>query len=164
MLRLIGAFVLGGLIGAGVGFAGGIFAYPYIFLTDIVGTDTVDTAARREVARGEFIHVRSDPLWQGQRGRLRRPRAPSGRLRGRAGARLPRLSGAQGRGARRQRARRRSRRLHDKLVLKQCLEDRLGLIGWDTKDLAPALTTAVQRHHQAGELTRAPKAGHPEAE
>jgi hypothetical protein len=46
MLRLIGA------LGAGVGFAGGIFTYPYIFLTDIVGTDTVDTAARREVARG----------------------------------------------------------------------------------------------------------------
>ena len=67
MLRLIGAFVLGGLIGAGVGFAGGIFAYPYIFLADIVGTNTVDTAARREVARGEFIHVTpSDPIHYGQ--------------------------------------------------------------------------------------------------
>jgi hypothetical protein len=67
MLRLIGAFVLGGLIGAGIGFAGGIFAYPYIFLTDIVGTDTVDTAARREVARGEFIHVNpSDPIHYGK--------------------------------------------------------------------------------------------------
>jgi hypothetical protein len=67
MLRLIGAFVLGGLIGAGVGFAGGIFAYPYIFLADIVGTDTVDTAGRREVARGTFIHVNpSDPIHYGQ--------------------------------------------------------------------------------------------------
>ena len=67
MLRLIGAFVLGGLIGAGVGFAGGIFAYPYIFLADIVGTDTVDTAVRQEVARGEFIHVNpSDPIHYGQ--------------------------------------------------------------------------------------------------
>ena len=67
MLRLIGAFVLGGLIGAGVGFAGGIFVYPYIFLADIVGTDTVDTAARREVARGEFIQVNpADPIHYGQ--------------------------------------------------------------------------------------------------
>jgi Electron transfer DM13 len=67
MLRLIGAFVLGGLIGTGVGFAGGIFAYPYIFLTDIVGTDIVDTAVRREVARGEFIHVNpSDPIHYGK--------------------------------------------------------------------------------------------------
>ena len=67
MLRLIGALVLGGLIGAGIGFAGGIFIYPYIFLADIVGTDTVDTAGRREVARGEFIHVNSsDPIHYGQ--------------------------------------------------------------------------------------------------
>jgi hypothetical protein len=67
MLRLIGAFVLGGLIGAGVGFAGGIFAYPYIFLADIVGTDTVDTAARQEIARGQFLHVNpSDPIHYGQ--------------------------------------------------------------------------------------------------
>lgn len=67
MLRLIGAFVVGGLIGAGVGFAGGIFAYPYIFLADIVGTDTVDTATRQEVARGAFVHVNpSDPIHYGQ--------------------------------------------------------------------------------------------------
>jgi hypothetical protein len=67
MLRLIGALVVGGLIGAGVGFASGIFAYPYIFLTDIVGTDTVDTAARREVAGGEFVHVNpSDPIHYGK--------------------------------------------------------------------------------------------------
>ena len=59
--------MLGGLIGAGVGFAGGIFAYPYIFLADIVGTDTVDTAARQEVARGTFIHVNpADPIPYGQ--------------------------------------------------------------------------------------------------
>jgi hypothetical protein len=67
MLRLIGAFVLGGLIGAGIGFAGGIFAYPYVFLTDIVGMDTVDTAARQEAARGTFIHVNpSDPIHYGK--------------------------------------------------------------------------------------------------
>jgi hypothetical protein len=67
MLRLIGAFVLGGLIGAGIGFAGGIFAYPYIFLADIIGTDTVDMAGRREVARGTFVHVNpSDPIHYGK--------------------------------------------------------------------------------------------------
>ena len=69
MLRVIGAFVLGGLIGIGAGFAGGIFAYPYIFLADIVSMDTVDPAGRRQVATGTFIHVNpSDPIHYGQGG------------------------------------------------------------------------------------------------
>ena len=67
MLRVIGAFVLGALIGIGAGFAGGIFAYPYVFLADIVGMDTVDMTGRRQVAQGTFIHVNpADPIHYGQ--------------------------------------------------------------------------------------------------
>ncbi|MGE0801234.1 MAG: DM13 domain-containing protein [Lautropia sp.] len=54
-----------------VGFALGIFIYPYWFLRDIVGTDQhVDAAVAGElVARGTFIHANpSDPIHYGKGG------------------------------------------------------------------------------------------------
>ena len=70
MLRSIGIFVVGGLIGAVAGFAGGIFVYPYLFLSDIVAADKVaDRAARQVVANGRFIHANpSDPIHHGKGG------------------------------------------------------------------------------------------------
>jgi len=62
------AFVLGGVIGAGAGFALGIFVYPYIFLADIVATDSFDKqSAAPLVAEGRFIHANpSDPIHYGR--------------------------------------------------------------------------------------------------
>ena len=68
-LRYFVSFVVGGLFGLFAGFAVGIFVYPYIFLTDIVGTDEVADATIREVlARGTFVHANSsDPIHYGKR-------------------------------------------------------------------------------------------------
>ena len=71
MKKTIVTFVVGGLLGTGIGFALGIFVYPYIFLADIVATDKVeDKAARKVVANGMFIHANPrDPIHYG-RGKL----------------------------------------------------------------------------------------------
>lgn len=68
MLRAIGIFVVGGLIGAVAGFAGGIFVYPYIFLSDVVASDKVaDRSSKQVVANGSFIHANpSDPIHHGK--------------------------------------------------------------------------------------------------
>ncbi len=67
-LRTFVSFVVGGLLGVAAGFAIGIFVYPYIFLADIVASDEVGDAARRQVvARGTFIHANpSDPIHHGR--------------------------------------------------------------------------------------------------
>ena len=67
MWKIIISLVVGGAIGVGGGFAIGIFAYPYIFLADIEGTDTAPDAAEvRLVADGAFIHANaSDPVHYG---------------------------------------------------------------------------------------------------
>ncbi|MGN2392050.1 hypothetical protein [Pelomicrobium sp. G1] len=60
--------IIGGLLGAIAGFAAGIFAYPYIFLADIVATEQVNNPVGRQVvARGTFIHANpSDPIHYGK--------------------------------------------------------------------------------------------------
>jgi hypothetical protein len=70
MAKRILVFVIGGLLGTAAGFALGIFAYPYIFLADIVATERVeDPAARRVVAKGMFIHANpADPIHHGKGG------------------------------------------------------------------------------------------------
>ena len=70
MWRLLAVFLLGGIIGTGVGFAGGIFVYPYIFLADVVAAETVaDAESRTLVAKGTFIHANpSDPVHYGSGG------------------------------------------------------------------------------------------------
>jgi hypothetical protein len=67
-LRSFVSFVVGGLLGLAAGFAIGIFVYPYIFLADIVASEEVDGATRRQVvARGTFIHANpSDPIHHGR--------------------------------------------------------------------------------------------------
>lgn len=61
-------FVIGALIGAFVGFAIGIFVYPYIFLADIVAAEKIDTT-QQALAKGAFIHANpSDPIHYGKGG------------------------------------------------------------------------------------------------
>ena len=70
MAKNVLIFVLGGLLGGAGGFALGIFVYPFIFLSDIVGMERVDASAKKVVARGTFIHANpSDPIHYG-RGRV----------------------------------------------------------------------------------------------
>ena len=66
-IRSFVSFVVGCLLGIASGFALGIFLYPYIFLADIVGAETVDAAARQVASRGSFIHANpSDPIHYGR--------------------------------------------------------------------------------------------------
>ena len=65
-------FLLALLLGIAAGFALGIFAYPYIFLADIVASDKVPEKAvgqpqRKVLARGTFVHANpSDPIHYGK--------------------------------------------------------------------------------------------------
>ena len=70
MWRLILTFVIGGILGTGFGFAAGIFVYPYVFLADVVATETVaDAQDRKVLAKGTFIHANpSDPVHYGSGG------------------------------------------------------------------------------------------------
>ncbi len=68
MGKLIVTFVLGGFVGVAGGIVLGIFIYPYIFLADIVATETVAGAETKTVvATGAFVHVDpADPLHYGK--------------------------------------------------------------------------------------------------
>lgn len=70
MAKYFLTLIIGGLLGVIAGFALGIFAYPYIFLADIVATEKVDDRpARKVVAKGNFIHANpSDPIHHGKGG------------------------------------------------------------------------------------------------
>lgn len=70
MAKSILSFVVGGLLGCAAGFAVGIFAYPYIFLADIVATERVENpASRKVIAKGTFIHANpADPIHHGKGG------------------------------------------------------------------------------------------------
>lgn len=59
---------VGGVIGACVGFAIGIFVYPYIFLADVTANEQVIGLENKSVvATGTFIHAdKSDPVHYGQ--------------------------------------------------------------------------------------------------
>jgi len=61
-------FVLGGVLGAGAGFALGIFFYPFIFLADIVAMETVVGREAKIVrGRGSFLHADpNDPVHYGK--------------------------------------------------------------------------------------------------
>jgi hypothetical protein len=61
-------FLVAGTFGLAGGFALGIFVYPYLFLADIVAQEKVENpAARKVLARGEFIHANtSDPIHYGK--------------------------------------------------------------------------------------------------
>jgi electron transfer DM13 len=68
IVRSMLVFVVGGAFGLAGGFALGIFAYPYLFLADIVAQEKVEgTATGKVLARGEFIHANpSDPIHYGK--------------------------------------------------------------------------------------------------
>jgi hypothetical protein len=67
-LRSALLFVVGGACGVAAGFALGIFAYPYLFLADIVAQEKVQAPATgKALARGEFIHANpADPIHYGK--------------------------------------------------------------------------------------------------
>jgi hypothetical protein len=66
------SFAVGAVLGIAGGVALGVFAYPYVFLADIVATDKVPAkpagqAERKVLARGTFIHANpSDPIHHGK--------------------------------------------------------------------------------------------------
>ena len=68
MRRYFLIFLFGAVLGGAGGFALAIFAYPYLFLADIVATEKVpEPATRKVVARGSFIHANpSDPIHYGR--------------------------------------------------------------------------------------------------
>lgn len=67
MKRLLLALVVGTLGGGALGFAAGIFVYPYWFLTDAATETLPANADRKQIAGGEFIHVNpSDPVHWGK--------------------------------------------------------------------------------------------------
>lgn len=66
------SFIIGALLGIAGGVALGIFAYPYVFLADIVATEKVPEKPagepqRKVLARGQFIHANpNDPIHWGK--------------------------------------------------------------------------------------------------
>lgn len=66
--KYLAVFAVGGTLGVGAGFAGGIFVYPYIFLAGVVANEQLhDAASKTVVARGSFIHADpSDPVHYGK--------------------------------------------------------------------------------------------------
>ena len=65
MWRKFVIFIVGGTLGAAIGFAGGIFVYPYIFLADLVAMDAALTG--KVLAQGTFIHAdKTDPVHYGK--------------------------------------------------------------------------------------------------
>ena len=71
MKKILFSVIFGGAVGAATGFAFGIFAYPYIFLADIVASEAaLDGGVSQTIATGSFIHANpSDPIHYG-RGRV----------------------------------------------------------------------------------------------
>ena len=67
-LRTLLIFAVGGLFGAAVGFAAGIWFFPYIFpLEPVSHTLTQEETQAQPVARGMFIHANpSDPVHWGK--------------------------------------------------------------------------------------------------
>lgn len=67
-LRSAMLFLVGGACGVAAGFALGIFAYPYLFLADIVAQEKAAVpAAGKVLARGDFVHANpADPIHYGK--------------------------------------------------------------------------------------------------
>lgn len=70
MWKRILAFLGGGLLGAVIGFAAGLFVYPYVFLENVTATEAPPAAGNETVvAKGSFTHVDpADPLHYGKGG------------------------------------------------------------------------------------------------
>src|SRR4030095_7074448 len=65
-------FLIGAVLGVAGGVALGVFAYPYVFLTDIVAREKPPEKAdgspeRKTLARGTFVHANpNDPIHWGK--------------------------------------------------------------------------------------------------
>lgn len=75
MRKLVITFIVAAALGIAGGFAAGIFAYPFLFLNDIVaseqmpGTAGESTVGRSVAATGSFIHANpKDPIHYGKGG------------------------------------------------------------------------------------------------
>jgi hypothetical protein len=67
-MRLLIAFLLGGIFGAAGGVALGFFLFPYVFPPP-PATEELQTVQTDKVAEGEFIHANpNDPIHYGQGG------------------------------------------------------------------------------------------------
>ena len=68
--RYVVGALIGAILGGLAGFAVGIFAYPYIFLADIVADEKFEAAGMETViATGSFVHANpSDPIHYGKGG------------------------------------------------------------------------------------------------
>lgn len=65
--RVIVWFCVGGMLGVAVGFAAGIFVYPYIFLADQVAVEAPPGPEKKAVATGTFVHADpNDPIHYGK--------------------------------------------------------------------------------------------------
>ncbi len=81
MKRIILSLFAVGVLGVAVGFALGIFVYPFWFLTDVAMEQVSNREARTVVATGEFIHANpSDPVHWGTGGVTIFQDPPSGGL------------------------------------------------------------------------------------
>ena len=66
MKKIIYSLIIGGIVGGFVGFAGGIFVYPYWFPPPRAMEEVADRESKSVVAVGEFIHANpSDPVHHG---------------------------------------------------------------------------------------------------
>lgn len=69
MKRTFLGIIIGGIGGTLLGFAIGVFVYPFWFLNDVASEKLVHDNARIELAKGKFIHVNpSDPVHWGKGG------------------------------------------------------------------------------------------------
>ena len=72
MRAIVVTFFVALILGLAAGVAIGVFAYPYVFLTDIVAKEKVappekPSVERKVLARGTFIHANpSDPIHYGK--------------------------------------------------------------------------------------------------
>jgi membrane protein YqaA with SNARE-associated domain len=79
MWRWLTVFLLGGVLGAAFGVALGFFLFPFVFPPPEAKDQLTQTEAGKLLAKGEFIHAkseRSDPLRQGWRERARERGVP----------------------------------------------------------------------------------------
>lgn len=66
MKKILISLIIGGLVGGFVGFAGGLFIYPFWFPPPPANEQVADRASKTVVAAGTFIHANpSDPIHKG---------------------------------------------------------------------------------------------------